>query len=242
MSFVVLPAIDLRGGRVVRLYQGDYARQTDYAVTPVDLARRYAAEGAGWLHVVDLDGARSGTAANLDVITSLAAAGLRVQAGGGVRTADDVARLLDAGVERVVVGSVAVRDPACMRGWLERWGASRLVIALDARFREGAWRLASAGWECAEASTLGELAPRYASSGASHLLCTDIDRDGTLSGPNLALLAYLKAIAPRLEVLVSGGVRTPGDVAAARAAGAGGVVLGRALLEGRFTLAQALAC
>lgn len=242
MSFVVLPAIDLRDGRVVRLYQGDYARETTYGMAPVDQARRYAQAGARWLHVVDLDGARSGSASNLEVIRELTGVGLSVQAGGGVRDESDLMRLFDAGVSRVVVGSLSVRDPDRVCRWLDRYGAERLTIALDTRWRDGAWRLSSAGWEQDETATLDELAPRYADAGARHLLCTDIDRDGTLSGPNLDLLAHLKAIAPDLEVQVSGGVRALDDVRKTRDAGGAGIVLGRALLERRFTLESALAC
>lgn len=242
MSFVVYPAIDLRNGRVVRLYQGDYDRQTDYAVLPIALARRYAEAGATWLHVVDLDGARSGNTSNLDTVAALAGLGLSVQAGGGVRNEADLARLFDAGVARVVIGSLSVRAPDLVCAWLQTWGPERLTIALDTRFRDGVWRLPSAGWERDEVATLDELAPRYADAGARHLLCTDIDRDGTLSGPNLDLLTHLHAIAPRLDVQVSGGVQTLEDVRHAKAAGAAGLVLGRALLEGRFSLQAALAC
>jgi len=241
-TFSVIPAIDLREGRVVRLYQGDYDKQTRYPVEPLALARSYAAQGARWLHVVDLDGARSGHLDNLRVLRELAHAGLKLQAGGGVRDADDVQRLLDAGIERVVVGSLAVREPERVIGWLGDFGAEHLTLALDTRWRDGAWRLPSAGWTEDEHATLDELAPHYAAAGARHLLCTDIDRDGTLSGPNLSLLAHLRAIAPALEVLVSGGVRALEDVSAARDAGAAGIVLGRALLEGRFTLGEALSC
>jgi phosphoribosylformimino-5-aminoimidazole carboxamide ribotide isomerase len=241
-SFNVIPAIDLREGRVVRLYQGDYERQTRYHVEPLALAHEYAAAGARWLHVVDLDGARSGRLDNLHTLTAMAHVGLRIQAGGGVRQEDDLKRLFDAGVERVVLGSVAVRDPDRVIDWLDRYGAGRLTIALDTRHRDGAWRLPSAGWTEDEAATLDELAPRYAAAGARHLLCTDIDRDGTLEGPNLALLSHLREIAPALAVQVSGGVRALDNIRAARDRGAAGIVLGRALLEGRFTLGEALSC
>lgn len=241
-SFTVLPAIDLRDGRVVRLYQGDYAQQTHYGVEPLALAHAYAAAGAEWLHVVDLDGARGGGLDNLRILRELTRVGLRVQAGGGVRGEDDLERLYEAGVERVVVGSLAIREPQRICDWLQRHGAERLTLALDTRWRDGAWRLPSAGWIEDETATLDELAPRYAAAGARHLLCTDIDRDGTLSGPNLSLLAHLRGLAPALRVQVSGGVRAVADVAAARAAGAAGIVLGRALLEGRFTLGEALSC
>ncbi|HEX7341684.1 MAG TPA: HisA/HisF-related TIM barrel protein [Rhodanobacteraceae bacterium] len=242
MSFVVYPAIDLRDGRVVRLYQGDYARETRYEVTPEAQAQAYLEAGATWLHVVDLDGARSGNTSNLGVITAVAKQGLKLQAGGGVREKADLARLFDAGVARVVMGSLSIRDPGLVCTWLARYGAERLTIALDTRCRDGVWRLPSAGWERDEVATLDELAPRYAAAGARHVLCTDIDRDGTLSGPNLDLLAHLQTLAPALNVQVSGGVHALDDIRAARADGAAGIVLGRALLEGRFTAREALTC
>lgn len=237
----IIPAIDLRAGRVVRLAQGDYARQTTYPDDPLALAASYAGAGARWLHVVDLDGAQAGGLANLPVIEALARTGLRVQAGGGVRGVADVHRLMDAGVERVVVGSVAIRDPDRVAGWLDRHGAARFTIALDTRWVDDRWTLPSAGWTRAETHTLDELAPWYAARGARHLLCTDIDRDGMLAGPNLALYRHLAAIAPSLAVQASGGVRSVDDVRAAREAGASGVILGRSLLEGRLALAEALA-
>lgn len=240
--FTLLPAIDIRDGKVVRLYQGDYARQTDYHREPLALAHEYAAAGARWLHVVDLDGARDGSLRNVALLTAMAHAGIHVQAGGGVRAVDDVKRLLDAGVTRVVVGSMAVRAPQQVLAWLQHFGPERIVLALDTRQREGLWRLPSQGWTRDEPLTLESLAPRYAEAGARHLLCTDIDRDGTLGGPNLELLACLQAIAPTLSTLVSGGVRQLDDIRAARRAGAAGIVLGRALLDGRFSLAEALAC
>lgn len=242
MSFEVIPAIDLRAGRVVRLYQGDYARQTDYHVEPAVQAARYADAGAHWLHVVDLDGAREGRSANLDSIRALTAVGMAVQAGGGVRSEADLERLFDAGVSRVVIGSLAVREPQRVCGWLREYGPQRLTIALDTRLRDGVWQLPSAGWERHETATLDELAPRYEAAGAKHLLCTDIDRDGTLSGPNFQLLAHLASLAPQLEVQVSGGVRAVDDVYRARRAGAAGIILGRALLERRFDLAEVLPC
>jgi len=241
MNTEIIPAIDLRAGRVVRLAQGDYARQTTYPDDPAALAASYAAAGARWLHVVDLDGAHAGGLVNLTVIEALARTGLRVQAGGGVRVVADVHRLLDAGVERVVLGSVAIRDPARVAHWLERHGGERFTIALDTRWADDRWTLPSAGWTQAEGRTLDELAPWYAAHGARHLLCTDIERDGMLAGFNLALYRHLAELAPGLAVQASGGVRSVEDIRAAQAAGARGVILGRALLEGRFTLAEALA-
>lgn len=242
MNFQIIPAIDLRGGRVVRLAQGDYARQTTYADDPLELAQSYAAAGARWLHVVDLDGAQAGGFANLPAIAAIARSGLRVQAGGGVRGIADVHRLFDVGVERVVLGSVAIRDPRRVAQWLERHGGERFTLALDTRWKIDRWTLPSAGWTQVEARTLDELAPWYAAHGARHLLSTDIDRDGMLGGCNLELYRHLAELAPALAVQASGGVRSVEDIRAVRTAGAHGVILGRALLEGRFTLREALAC
>lgn len=242
MTLEVIPAIDLRGGQVVRLRQGDYAQETRYAHRPEELAKRYADAGARWLHVVDLDGARSGDLANLAVIESLAKAGMSVQAGGGVRAEDDAKRLFDAGVTRVVVGSIAIRDPERVATWLKTCGAERFTIALDTRSRSNRWTLPSAGWTEDEARTLDELAPWFAAQGVRHLLCTDIERDGMLAGFNLDLYQHLAQTVPQLAVQASGGVRSLDDIRAAREAGARGVILGRALLEGRFTLEDALAC
>ena len=242
MNFDVIPAIDLRGGQVVRLKQGDYAQQTTYAADPRELAGRYADAGARWLHLVDLDGARSGRLDDLAVIAAIATDGMAIQAGGGVREEADLQRLFDAGVQRVVVGSVAVRDPARVAAWLAKYGAERLTLALDTRHAEGRWVLPSAGWTEVEARTLDELAPWYAARGARHLLCTDIDRDGMLAGFNLDLYRHLVTSVPQLALQASGGVRSLDDIRAARDAGANAVILGRALLEGSFTVAEALAC
>jgi phosphoribosylformimino-5-aminoimidazole carboxamide ribotide isomerase len=242
MNFEVIPAIDLRGGQVVRLRQGDYAQETRYDSDPRELAARYADAGTRWLHVVDLDGARVGDLSNLAVIEAMAKAGMQVQAGGGVRGEDDVLRLFAAGVTRVVVGSIAIRNPELVADWVNRHGADRFTVALDTRWRDGHWRLPSAGWTEQETRTLDELAPWYAEKGARHLLCTDIDRDGMLAGFNLDLYRQLMQWVPGMAVQASGGVRSLEDIRAARSAGARGVILGRALLEGRFTLEGALAC
>ncbi len=242
MSFEVIPAIDLREGRVVRLAQGDYDRSTTYADDPLALAGEYADAGTRWLHLVDLDGARDGRMRCLKIVTELANRGLRVQTGGGVRAEADVQRLLNAGASRVVVGSIAMREPRTVIGWLERFGADRLTIALDARYRDGAWRLASAGWTEDAAISLDQLAPRFTEAGMRHLLCTDIDRDGMLTGLNISLYSYLSDLLPVVSIQASGGIRGLNDIRAAREAGAGAAILGRALLEKRFRLAEALTC
>jgi len=237
-----IPAIDLREGKVVRLYKGDYAQQTTFAFEPEALAASYADDGATWLHVVDLDGARSGRFENLAVVAGIASAGrLRVQAGGGIRDEDGVRRLFAAGVERVVIGSLASRDPDIVATWIDRYGADRIVLALDTRFRDGVWKLPSAGWTADEALTLDDLLPWYEARGARHVLCTDIDRDGTMTGPNVALYRQIAALAPTLDVQASGGVSSLDDVAGLAMQGVSGVILGRALLEGAFALRDAFA-
>jgi len=239
----IIPAIDLRAGGVVRLAQGDYARETRYPVEPLALARDYAAAGARWLHVVDLDGARAGAFENLHTINALAGTALRIQAGGGVRDERDVLRLFDAGVTRVVVGSLAVRDPEAVEGWIARHGAERICVALDTRADAGGCcTLPVKGWTEASGAQLDTLALRFAGAGARHLLCTDISRDGMLSGPNLELYAHLRTIVPALAVQASGGVRGVDDLVALRAAGVAGAILGRSLLEGRLSVADALQC
>jgi phosphoribosylformimino-5-aminoimidazole carboxamide ribotide isomerase len=243
-DFTVYPAIDLRNGGVVRLGQGDYSRETRYAGDPLALACDYAAAGADWLHLVDLDGARLGgysLAALLSAIRSGTA--LRVQTGGGVRSVADVESLLDAGADRVVVGSLAVRTPDAVLALLERIGPDRLVLALDTRRdAAGRWRLPVDGWTRASEADLFERLELFAASGLRHLLCTDIERDGMLTGPNLPLYRQLVARFPGLLVQASGGARSLSDIAGARRSGCGGIVLGRALLEGRFGIAEALSC
>ncbi|MFT3668101.1 MAG: 1-(5-phosphoribosyl)-5-[(5-phosphoribosylamino)methylideneamino]imidazole-4-carboxamide isomerase [Pseudoxanthomonas sp.] len=243
-GFTVYPAIDVRDGRVVRLAQGDYARETRYDGTPLDVAARYAGQGAAWLHLVDLDAARAGGYTLLPLLQALARdTSLKVQTGGGVRERDDVARLLDAGAQRVVIGSLAVRAPDTVLAWLSEFGSERITVALDTRRDgDGVWRLPVHGWTETASETLDVLAARYADAGLRHLLCTDIARDGMLSGPNVDLYAYLRTAVPALAIQASGGVSAVTDVSAARDAGCAGIVLGRALLEGRFALPDALAC
>jgi len=244
MSFTVYPALDIRNGQVVRLLQGDYAQQTTYGDDPLPRAQAFAAAGASWMHLVDLDAAKAGGYTLAPLLAQIAAnTSLKVQTGGGVRSRDDVARILDAGASRVVIGSLAVRQPGQVLSWLAEFGVECLTIALDTRQGDdGVWRLPVHGWTEIADVTLDELAIRYAQAGMKHLLCTDIARDGMLSGPNIDLYAHLSKLLPGVAVQASGGVRDVNDVAAAKAAGCGGGVLGKALLEGRLQLEEALAC
>ena len=244
MSFTVYPAIDVREGRVVRLRQGDYADETRYGDDPLAFAKRYADDGATWLHLVDLDAAKAGGYTLQALLSGIVArTGLQVQTGGGVRTRDDVAALLASGASRVVVGSLAVRDPGSVLAWVGEFGSERITVALDTRRdADGVWRLPVHGWTETASETLDDLLRRYSDGGLQHLLCTDIDRDGMLSGPNIELYGEVCDAYRGLRLQASGGLRDAADVIAARAAGCGGAVLGKALLEGRLSLADALAC
>lgn len=240
--FTVYPAIDVRGGTVVRLLRGDYDQETRYTDAPVAVAENYARSGARWLHLVDLDAARAGGYTLLETLTRIVdTTGLEVQTGGGVRSADDVQRLLDAGATRVVVGSLAVREPDTVIDWLERFGPEQITVALDTRIGEdGVWKLPTAGWTAVGEQDLITCLHQYDGSGLRHVLCTDIGRDGTLSGPNFHLYTMLTRSAPHLLVQASGGARSVDDVRAARRIGCSGIILGKALLEGRLTVGDAV--
>ena len=240
-AFTVYPAIDVRAGRVVRLRQGDYAQETRYAADPLDFAQRYAQSGAAWLHLVDLDAARAGGYTLAALLAQIKrSTRLSVQTGGGVRSESDIRALLDAGADRVVIGSVAVRDPQTVMAWLDRFGSERITVALDARRIGGRWQLPTEGWTRQSGIFLDDLLDRYAVAGLGHVLCTDIERDGMLNGPNIALYREIASRVPNVRLQASGGMRDIGDIAAARGAGCAGAVLGKALLEGRFELQQAL--
>jgi phosphoribosylformimino-5-aminoimidazole carboxamide ribotide isomerase len=233
----IIPAIDLRGGRCVRLRQGRKEEATVYDGDPLDLARRFAAEGAEWLHVVDLDGAFSESSSlNRAIIRRIAReCGARVQTGGGVRSRADVAELLDAGLGRVVVGTLAVEQPDLLARLAEEFGA-RLAVGIDAR--DGL--VVTRGWETAAAVPATELARRVAAQGVKRIVYTDTRRDGMLQGVNLEQPRAV-AQASGLPVTASGGVSAPDDLARLKAvAGVDGVIVGKALYENRFTLAAAL--
>lgn len=242
-GFELYPAIDVRDGRVVRLRQGDYAQETRYADDPLAVARRYAQAGARWLHLVDLDAARAGGYTLAPLLAAIKSkTGLRVQTGGGVRGESDVEAIRRAGADRVVVGSLAVREPARVAGWLRSFGSEHVTIALDARqSADGDWLLPTAGWTQDSGVRLDALLSDYMAAGLQHLLCTDINRDGMLTGPNLSLYRRILAVAPQARLQASGGMRDVADVAAARQSGCAGAVLGKALLDGRLELADAVA-
>ena len=233
----VIPAIDLRGGRCVRLFQGDFDRETEYSKSPADVATRFSALGTPWLHVVDLDGAREGAGANGETVRKIAEnSSMKVQLGGGVRDRATIAEWLSTGVERCVIGSAAVTEPDSVLRWMEEFGPERIVLALDVRMSESdAPMVTTHGWEETSAVTLWDCLERYAAAGARHVLCTDVSRDGALSGPNVTLYDSLIERFPNVALQASGGVRDIADLEALRTIGCASAITGRALLDGAIT-------
>ena len=231
----LIPAIDLRDGRCVRLLQGDFAQETRYSVDPVELAQQYREMGAHTLHIVDLDGAKQGVPVNLPVIRRMrAAAGIDVQLGGGIRARTSLEEALEVAA-RAVVGSLAVGEPELVASWLSEFGPDRLTLALDVRVgADGTPMIATHGWTRASTLSLGAAIERFAAVGLKHVLCTDISRDGALSGPNVTLYRDCVQRWPGLEFQASGGVRDAADLKALAAAGVKATVSGKALLEGRL--------
>lgn len=237
-AFTVFPAVDISGGRCVRLLQGRFGTETVYSDDPVEVARGFSSAGARWLHIVDLDGARTGVAANRDlVIEVVKAASCPVQAGGGVRTMDDVEELLMAGANRVVLGTVALEDPEAMRKACERFG-ERIAVSLDARGGE----LATHGWTVGSGVPLLDAVRAFSDAGVAWFIYTDVGRDGTLAGPDIEGLLRL-ASQTSLPVIASGGIGTLDElrsVARLRSQGIAGAIVGRALYEHKFDVREAM--
>ncbi len=233
---IVYPALDLRGGKVVRLQQGDPERQTIYGDDPLAVGEHWIAAGARWLHVVNLDGALDTANDNEAVVKALTQLGALIQFGGGLRSLKDVIRAFEMGVSRVVLGTLAVMRPDVIGDLITQWGVDRVAVALDAR--DGF--VTTHGWQETSPLTPMELGRVFAAFGAHHALYTDVNRDGELSGVNVAATAEL-AQQTRLAVIASGGVGSIQDVIALRETGVvAGVVLGKALYENKLDLAEAL--
>jgi phosphoribosylformimino-5-aminoimidazole carboxamide ribotide isomerase len=240
---IIYPAIDLRGGRVVRLTEGRFDQEKSYGDDPLAVAQEFASAGVTWLHVVDLDGAKDPARRQTALVEKLArGSDLRMQTGGGIRDAAQISALLAAGAHRVIVGSVAVKSPALVRDWLKQFGAERIILSPDVRLdAAGVPRVAAAGWQESTGVALDDFLSEFLASGLVHILCTDISRDGKLTGPNTALYARLVNQFPSLQIQASGGVSSLDDLRALRTTGAAGAIVGRALYEKKFTLQQALA-
>ncbi len=233
----VIPAIDLKDGQCVRLFQGDFDQVTTYGKDPLEIARRFAGLDVRDLHVVDLDGARTGTQQNTDLVRGIAeATPFSIQLGGGIRNTETLRHWLDNGVARCVVGSIAVTDQGRVRQWLEEFGPERLVVALDVTTdNDGEFRATTHGWKEQSEFSIWELLDRYVDKGLKHLLTTDVSRDGAMTGPNFDLYARIMDRHPSIQLQASGGVRNAGDLRRLGDLGVPAAITGRALLDGRIS-------
>ncbi|MBE2893472.1 1-(5-phosphoribosyl)-5-[(5-phosphoribosylamino)methylideneamino]imidazole-4-carboxamide isomerase [Spirabiliibacterium falconis] len=240
---LIIPALDLIDGHVVRLHQGDYAKQTTYSDDPITQFADYVAQGAKQLHLVDLTGAKDPNARQTALIGSIIEkTGCPVQVGGGIRTEQDVADLFAVGANRVVIGSTAIKQPEMVKGWFERFGAEKFVLALDVNITHGQKLIAIHGWQETSTLTLEHVIDDFSQVGLQHVLCTDISRDGTLAGSNVDLYRQVCAQYPKVRFQSSGGIGSLADIEALKGTGVAGVIVGRALLEGKFNVAEAIAC
>jgi len=233
----IIPAIDLRHGKCVRLLKGDFDKETEYSSNPVEIGRQFSQLDVSDLHIVDLDGALTGTQKNRGIVAELVReSGLNVQVGGGIRSRDDVSDWLGKGVTRCVIGSLAVRDHSLVASWLREFGPDAIVLALDVRLEaRGRPMLTTQGWTEESDISLWECLDDYGEAGVKHLLCTDVLRDGTLSGPNFDLYADILNRYPALELQASGGVRNIDDLELLRELGVPAAISGKALLDGRIS-------
>jgi phosphoribosylformimino-5-aminoimidazole carboxamide ribotide isomerase len=229
----LIPAIDLRDGHCVRLLHGDFARETRYDADPAALLAKYRDLGADWLHVVDLDGARDGSLGNRAIIVHLAAQkGIQLQVGGGLRNTAAIVQMLDLGVARVVIGSAALTQVEQVRTWLQHFGAEHMTLAFDVRLdADGIPRVATHGWQRQSELSLWSAVENFTDSQLRHVLCTDVGRDGALTGPNIALYREAAQRHPQIQWQASGGIRDARDLHALTEAGAAAAISGKALLE-----------
>ncbi len=235
----IIPAIDMVGGRCVRLTQGDYDRQTTYYEDPLDAAKAFEQIGIRRLHMVDLDGAKASTPQNLHVLERVVAAtGLEVQYGGGIKSTEALRAVFNAGAARAICGSIAVKRPELFAAWLAEFGGARLILGADAR--NG--KVATHGWLEESAVTVPELIRSFLPHGLTQTICTDISRDGMLCGPDAEFYASLQAAFPGVEVTVSGGISALGDILQLNEHGLRSVIIGKAVYEGRITLSELEQC
>lgn len=232
---IILPAIDIKDGRCIRLFQGDYAKATTYADNPVQVALRWQDAGAHWLHVVDLDGAIQGVPVNLPFIEKIrAATSIHIEVGGGLRSLEHIERVLELGIDRVILGTVAITNPILLHQALERW-CSRIVVGLDAR--DGL--VAISGWRETSQVQATDLAIQLGAAGVQRFIYTDISRDGAMNGPNFNALAEV-CLATTARLIASGGVRSLADLQALSALSIEGAIVGKALYTGDIDLATAI--
>ncbi|MCO6556946.1 MAG: 1-(5-phosphoribosyl)-5-[(5-phosphoribosylamino)methylideneamino]imidazole-4-carboxamide isomerase [Gilliamella sp.] len=240
----IIPALDLIDGNVVRLHQGDYGQKRDYGNDPLLRLRDYEKQGAKLLHLVDLTGAKDPQKRQILLIQTLInGVQIPVQVGGGIRTEKDIQSLLSAGAARIVIGSTAIKQPELVKQWFSKYGAERLVLALDVRIdNQGNKYVAIHGWQEDSCQTLEQVIDDYLPYGLRHVLCTDISKDGTLSGSNVKLYQEISRKYPQIAFQASGGIGQLSDVKALKDSGVKGVIVGRALLEEKFTVQEAISC
>lgn len=241
---MIFPAMDLMDGGCVRLLKGDFGARTNYEADPVEVAQAYAKAGAEWMHIVDLDGAKNGQAEQSELILKVAnSADIKVQTGGGLRDLAQIQRLLDGGVDRVVIGSLAVTNPQMVKHWIKEVGPDAICLALDVNQGEdGEYRPATKGWTEASEKTLWDVISGFMGSGLKTILVTDIGRDGMQKGGNIDLYKRIQSEFPTLELITSGGVGTIDHVKNLKAIDPYGIIIGKALYEGAFTLDEAISC
>ena len=236
----IIPAIDLQDGKCVRLLQGDFEQSTEYSNDPIKIARQYANLDTTQLHIVDLDGARTGTQVNRAIIAAIAAESrLSIQLGGGIRDRETVSNWLNSGVSRCVIGSLVLAEPDTVKSWLARFGKEHIVLAFDVRIdASGMPMISTQGWTRPSDTALFECIDDFLNAGLRHLLCTDISRDGSMTGPNIELYANIVERYPDLQLQASGGVRSIDDLEELRRIGVPAAITGRALLDGKISAAE----
>ena len=233
----IIPAIDIKEGKCVRLWQGDFEKTTEYNSDPTEVAKQFAALAATDLHLVDLDGARFGQQTNRDIVAAIAKEShLEIQLGGGIRDAETVADWLSAGVHRCVIGSLVITEPDAVKAWLSRFGGDRIVLALDVRIDNQQEPIVTThGWTRDSSTSLFECISDFRTAGLQHVLCTDVSRDGAMAGPNFELYQNILGTFPDLELQASGGVRNIEDLEQLRRIGVPAAISGRALLDGKIS-------
>ncbi|AKC32020.1 1-(5-phosphoribosyl)-5-[(5-phosphoribosylamino)methylideneamino]imidazole-4-carboxamide isomerase [Candidatus Pantoea carbekii] len=241
---MIIPALDIIEGKVVRLHQGDYNQQFNYGDNSLEFLQYYINQGAELIHLVDLTGAESPQKRQITLFENLLRnINIQVQVGGGIRNRDDVASLLDIGVSRVVVGSAAIKNPEEVKNWFHEFGTDAIVLAIDVRTDiKNHKKIAISGWKETVDVELEQVINWYRTIGLRHVLCTDISCDGTLNGANILLYKEISEMFPSIAFQSSGGIGSLNDILALRSSGAQSVIIGRALLENRFTISEAISC
>jgi phosphoribosylformimino-5-aminoimidazole carboxamide ribotide isomerase len=237
----IIPAIDLRHNKCVRLYQGDYAQETIYAEDPLTVIQQFEQSGSQWVHIVDLDGAKDPAKHQRDLIAKICKnTTLNVQTGGGIREHAQVQALFNLGVKRVVIGSLAIKNPELIKSWMQEWGADKFVLALDVNKVENDFYIAIHGWQENSSIKLLDFLNDFTKAGLIHALCTDISLDGTLQGPNIKLYQTIIQQYPDLKLQASGGVASLDDIVTLNENKLSACIIGRALYENRIILDEAI--